>query len=313
MDKKFYIHLPKNLLMHVKEADGHFYARLAKGLRELGGTAELVERAPLNIPPDPFDGDFHFVHHGFHRQQNVLNTGPAYINPYFYADTEGVFGESSLVTAPFDPSAQPLDKARDFTEKLAEKVRFVSDAVDLPKRDAIVVLLQPMNEILERTTRIDVRELVRGAVAAAQGEKIIFWSHSAMSDDQLDDLLGRLSRQRGNVEATKEPVSHVLAKAKVTLSYNSPHALEGMCLGIPAVFCAKTDLNHNGVSCHDVMEISSAIEQATTRDWPHAEFVYWLLFRKMLNGGGPRFVETALRRIKTQGINLKHFGIDLKG
>lgn len=313
MDKTFYIHLPKNLLGHVQEADGHFYARLAKGLRDLGGAVEFIERAPLNIPPDPFDGNFHFVHQGFHHQQNVLNTGPAYINPYFYADPEGVFGESSLVTEDFDPNAQPLDKAEAFTEKLAERFRFVSDAVDLPKRDAIVVLLQPMNEILERTTRIDVRELVRGAVAAAQGEKIIIWSHPAMADEQLADLLGRLDRQRGNVETTTEPVSHVLAKARVTVSYNSPHALEGICLGVPAVFCAKTDLHHNGVACHDMMEIGAAIEKATSREWPHAAFVYWLLFRKMLNGGGPRFVETALRRIKTQGFNLKHFGIDLRG
>lgn len=313
MDKTFYIHLPKNLLAHVKEAEGHFYARLLKGLHQLGGRAELIERAPLNIPPDPFDGNFHFVHQGFHRQQNVLNMGPAYIAPYFYADTQGVFGESSLVGEMFDAAAQPAAKAAAFTGKLAEKLRYVSDAVELPERDTIVLLLQPMNEILERTTRIDIRELVRGAVAAAQGEKIIIWSHPAVADDQLDDLLGRLDRQRGNVEVTKVPVTHVLAKARVTVSYNSPHALEGMCLGVPAVFCAKTDLSHNGVSCHDMMEIGGAIEKATSRDWPHEAFVYWFLFRKMLNGGGPRFVETALRRIKTQGVNLKHFGIDLKG
>lgn len=312
MDKRFYIHLPKHLLAHVEETSGHFYTRLAYGLRGHGGQVEMVERAPLNIPPDPFDGQFHFVHQGFHHQQNVLNTGPAYIHPYFYADTEGVFGESSISSQTFDPFAQPMDKANAFTDRLGEKYRFVSSAVEVPSQDAIVLLLQPMNESLERTTRIDPRDLVRGTVAAAQGRKVIIWLPQTLAQGDLLDMLGRFHKQRENVEVTSEPVARILAKARVTVSFNSPHALEAMTLGIPAVFCAKTDLHHNGVVCHDLMEIGGAMKEAINRKWPHSAFVYWFLFRNMLNCGGERFVETTLRRIKAQGVNLRQFGIALE-
>lgn len=311
MALEFQIHLPRHLRQHVEATEGHFYARLARGLEEMGATVRVVDRAPLNIPPDPFDGNYHFVHQGFHKQQNVLNTGPAYIHPYFYADTEGTYGESSILNEEFDPISQPIGKAKKFVAKLAERIAYSTDQVEIPERDAVVLFLQPFNETLERTTRLTQRDLVRGAISAAQGRKLIIRTHPGAMDDQLSEFLARIDRQRGNIAVTDAPISEVLASAKVTLSFNSPHALEGMCLGIPAVLCARSDLQHNAVACHDFMEISNATEEALSRTWHHEAFVYWFLFRKMINGGGDRFVETTLRRIRMQGVNLKQFGVEL--
>ena len=55
---------------------------------------------------------------GTARGPRVLNTAIAYLNPFFYADPLGIYFESSLTEARFDPATVPPRPAARFYETL---------------------------------------------------------------------------------------------------------------------------------------------------------------------------------------------------
>ena len=112
------IHVPPAMLNRHGQAGFGLYARIAPALRRIGLEVSFVERPSTTHLDSYTRTDFHLVHHGFLRRFNILNSGIAYIWPYWYLDPRGVLCDSSLARATPDLEGLPSHRAEAFFDKL---------------------------------------------------------------------------------------------------------------------------------------------------------------------------------------------------
>ena len=131
---------------------------------------------PGNPAPDPGDGDFHFLHQAAHRQGNVLNTGMAYVAPFWYADPCGIYGQSSLVGAVFDPASVPAQAARGFRARSFRRLgearlsRYAQpERVERFPAGCIAVFLQGASDFVEAARHMGTVEMIEAVLEAATG------------------------------------------------------------------------------------------------------------------------------------------------
>ena len=88
-------HLPGHMLDNDGAAMPGLFRKLSSGLRHRGAETELRWRdaeALIRMTETP---DVHLVHNGGFTHPRLLNTGLAYVFPYWYCDPIGIFGDSS--------------------------------------------------------------------------------------------------------------------------------------------------------------------------------------------------------------------------
>lgn len=304
------IHLPRDMIDAVADNPNQFYRKLERGLSEAGYAARILRRRRGNPCPPP-DDNFHFVHQGLHRQANVLNTGLAYVFPFWYADPTGIYGHSSLVSARFEPSALDRDAAQSFGNRLRARLvakRFSrydqKTAVTPFDGGHVAVFLQGPGDILERAQLFETVDLLRAV--ARLDRPVVVKPHPAGQTDQETALLHDLDRA-GLVQQTDANIHDILSGAVASVSISSAVTLEGMMHGVPAVLCGLSDLHHNAVTARSPDQIGPAIEQAIATPWQHDAFLYWFLFQQNLNAGAPDLIDRALARIAATGADVTAF------
>lgn len=307
------IHLPRAMLETVSHNPKQFYRRLERGLQERGYRARLEERRALNLPPEPDDGHFYFIHQATHEQANVLNTGLAYVFPFWYADPKGIYGESSVVDATFEPSDFG-DEATTFAARLRDRLAGGRvSRYDQPKEVTrfdgkhVAVFLQGDSDILARSTYLHGRQIMREAVDWADGRPVVIKPHPKGISRHDKRVLDALVARHPNVTVTDANVHDILASAMVTVSISSAVALEGMIHGVPAVLCGKSDLHHCAVTARTREEVAPAIDQTLAHNWPFDAFLYWFLQVQMINAGTEGMIDRVLERMVAQGANLDDF------
>ena len=304
MAPKVQIHLPRQVYEAVAANPDQFYRKLETGLTAQGIPAQIVRRAPYNMAP-PQDDIFHFVHQGWHRQDNVLNTGLGYIYPFWYADPWGIYGQSSIAAAVFEaPSGPEVDVFYRRTRTRLVGKRFSrydqkAELTDLPG-GVIAVFLQGNSDILDRARHMSTPDMIEAVVAAANGRTVVFKPHPKGQTKKELALLDRLCRLP-NVTQADANIHDILANAAVTVSISSAVALEGFLHGVPAVLCGASDLHHCAVTATDPAAIGDAIETAEAKDWPFARFLYWFLKGQLLNAGADDLIDRVLLKMAGQG------------
>lgn len=314
MPGKILIHLPRHMLAEIADGRPHFYNHVLGALEGMGAEVAQVTRAPGNPAPDPDDGDFHLVHQGSHRQQNALNTGMAYVAPFWYADPLGIYGESSLFRAEFDPAeVDPGAAQRFFTRThrrlaLARRSRYEQKATRTGFPPGVVgVFLQGESDFTRRAAHLEEREMIEGALASGAGP-VVVKPHPLGSDPALAMWLEDQVKA-GRLTITDANVHDILARACVTLSISSAVALEGMLHRVPAVLCGRSDLRHCAVTAHRGADVAEAIDTARAGSWPFAAFLYWFLALNMLNTGADDFTDRLRGRIAPRLENPASFGL----
>jgi hypothetical protein len=303
MARRILIHLPRHMVEELSDNRPHFYTKLRATLQGAGAQAEIIDRLPGNPVPDPDDGDFHFIHQSSHRQPNVLNTGLAYVAPFWYADPQGIYGDSSVTHAQFDPAAVPRAEADGFHARLYKRLATARqsrygqpEAVEVFPKGCIAVFLQGVSDLLARSAHVTTRAMVEAVVAHSDGRPVVVKPHPRDADPDALDWLHRLAGN-GALRVTRANIHDILAAAAVTVSVNSAVALEGMIHTRPAVLFGRSDLHHNAVTVADVSAWPEALDQALSQEWPHAQFLHWFLLGAMLNTGHDSFAPRLLARI----------------
>ncbi|TMV67416.1 hypothetical protein FGG78_32065, partial [Thioclava sp. BHET1] len=250
MAGRILIHLPRHMAQELSDGRPHYYTRLRAELAARGAAAEIVIRAPGNPAPDPQDGNFHFLHQAGHRQANVLNTGAAYITPFWYADPAGIYGDSSLVARTFDPAQVDGVAAWGFRQRLHRRLvlprqsRYTqrAEVTALPE-GAIAVFLQGPSDILDRARHMSTAAMIR-AVAAARGDRpVIVKPHPKGIEPGTARILRKLEAA-GKLQVSEANLHDILSAAAVMVTISSAVALESMIHHKPVVLCGRSDLHH---------------------------------------------------------------------
>lgn len=305
-------HMPLHLADEA--AMPQFYRKLADGLRGMGAEVEVAHRDKAALVDLPAGPDFHLVHNGTASGACVLNCAIAYLLPYFYADPNGIYHQSSVTTAVFDPDAVPERLAQRRFEMLRKryveprKSRYDQQIApeDFPP-GALAIFLQDESEPVARARFMDAQAMVRAVIAGAGGRPVIVKPHPRTRGAETAAILAELAAEHPQVIVSDGNLHDILAVSAACISISSSVAVEAMLHRKPAILFGRSDLHHCATTIKTADEFAAGLTVALTRDWPHEAFIYWF-FEQHLRGGDDMFAPL-LTRMQAAGADFAALGI----
>ncbi|MDZ4312565.1 MAG: hypothetical protein U1A24_18610 [Cypionkella sp.] len=306
------LHMPQHLADEARLPQ--FYRTIARGLHQRGAEVAVVHRqieALQGLPPGP---DFHLVHNGAAQGACLLNCAVAYLAPYFYADPQGIYFESRVTSARFDPTLQPeAQMMRRFQMLRARYVepRISRYAQPAPVQSypigAIAVFLQDWSEPVARARHMTAAEMVQTVVAGAMGRPVVIKPHPRTRGLETLELLQDLALQHPEVIVTEGNLHDILASAAVCVTISSSVALEAMLHRKPVVLFGRSDLHHCASTVRQAADWPEALRRALSQDWPYEAFVYWFCEQHLR--GGKDMIAPLLTRMRAAGADFAALGL----
>jgi hypothetical protein len=305
----FTFHLPGTVLRDRAEMKP-YYAKLTQGLAARGHrvTFALHDRLTLLAEVATSD-DFHIVDHGSQRHARVLNTGIAYVYPFWNLDPWGIRALSSISEKAFYPNVIDGELATNFANLLRERwVTQRKSRYEQPMQTAqipsgcIAVFLQSEGhrDVME-TCHLDLRQMVKALMARDDPRAIVIKPHPRDHDPTTRRFLNRIAGRDPRIQIADANIHDILAQAAVCVTINSAVGIEAMMQGVPVVLCGQTDFHHCAVTVKTAAEMEAAIAQATQTTWPHDAFLYWYFGLNCMNAGKETLVDDFLARVAAAG------------
>jgi hypothetical protein len=304
-------HLPAAVLRDPGTQMKPFYAKLIAGLPARGIAAQTVARDWLTLPAhvDATPG-FHIVDHGDMRHPRVLNTGIAYVYPFWHCDPRGIRALSSIGDMAFD--AHESAEATAFAAHLQRRLvgqrasRGVQPQAftDIPRGCIAVFLQSDAHRGLNEACHLTTRAMIAAVVARDDPRPIIIKPHPAEADTRLLRHLARLQARDARVQIVQANIHDILSRAAVTVTINSATGIEAMLHACPVVLCGRADFHHCAVTVMGAGQMDAAIAQAMTQNWPFVPYLYWYFIRHCLNAGCETLLDDFTARIRATGFAL---------
>jgi hypothetical protein len=305
-------HLPGSVLRDQAEMKP-YYVKLAQGLRARGYKVELAlhDRDSL-LAAVSASRNFHIVDHGKLRHPRVLNTGIAYVYPFWNLDPWGIRALSSIAEKPFDLAGVDVGLAAPFAERLRKRwVAPRKSRYEQPVRAAtvpsgcIAVFLQSEGhrDVME-TCHLDLRQMVKSLLARDDPRAIVIKPHPRDHDPTTRRFLARVAGRDPRLHIMDANIHDILAQAVVCVTINSAVGIEAMMQGVPVVLCGQTDFHHCAVTVKNAADMDSAITKSIETSWPHDAFLYWYFGMNCLNAGKDSLVDDFLERVAATGFTL---------
>ena len=308
----FTFHLPGSVLRDRAEMKP-YYVKLTEGLAARGHrvTLALHDRDSL-FAEVAASRDFHIVDHGSLRHPRVLNTGIAYVYPFWNLDPWGIRALSSIAEKLFDPKAVDMAAATGFANRLRKRwVSTRKSRYEQPQHSAnipancIAVFLQSEGhrDVME-TCHLDLRQMVKALMARDDPRPIVIKPHPRDYDPTTRRFLARIAGRDARIQIADANIHDILAQAAVCVTINSAVGIEAMMQGVPVVLCGQTDFHHCAITVKTPAEMGPGIAQALARNWPHDAFLYWYFGLNCLNAGKETLVDDFLERVAATGFAL---------
>jgi hypothetical protein len=308
----FTFHLPGSVLRDRAEMKP-YYVKLTEGLAARGHrvTLALHDRATL-LAEVAASTDFHIVDHGKQRHARVLNTGIAYVYPFWNLDPWGIRALSSIAEKPFDCNAVLADLATDFANRLRKrwvvprKSRYEQpmQAAQIPVGCIAVFLQSEDHRDVTETCHLDLRQMVKALMARDDPRAIVIKPHPRDLDPKTRRFLQRIADRDSRIHIVDANIHDILAQAAVCVTINSAVGIEAMMQAVPVVLCGQTDFHHCAVTVKTSGDMDAGIAQALQTHWPHDAFLYWYFGLNCLNAGKDTLVDDFLARVAATGYTL---------
>lgn len=290
-----------------------YYVKLTKGLAARGYavTLALHNRETL-LKEVTASRDFHVVDHGALRHPRVLNTGIAYVYPFWNLDPWGIRALSSISGKTFDVSMVDMDLATPFANRLRKRWVVTRSSrydqpmrtVDIPAGCIAVFLQSEGHRNLMETCHLDLRLMVKTLMARCDPRPIVIKPHPRDHDPKTRRFLNRIAARDPRIQIVDANIHDILAAASVCVTINSAVGIEAMMQGVPVVLCGQTDFHHCAVTVKTADALDAAIGRATATQWPHEAYLYWYFGLNCLNAGKDTLIDDFLARVAATGFKL---------
>ena len=283
-----------------------YYTKLIHGLTALGMQVETVlhDRLTTLLSVDATPG-IHIVDHGHQRHPRLLNTGIAYIYPFWNLDPWGIRALSSLSALAFDPALVDATAAAEFTKRLRKRLvaqrssRYPQPAerVDMPMGCVAVFLQSEAHRGVQETCYLSLRQMVAALLARQDRRPIVIKPHPRDTAPATHAYLARLAARDTRVQVVDANIHDILAQASVVVTINSAVGIEAHLHRVPVVLCGLSDFHHAAVTVKSPSEMDAAIALAEATDWPHDAYLQWYFADHCLNAGKPALVQDFLEKV----------------
>lgn len=283
-----------------------FYVNIINGLQDIGIKVETVlhDRLTTLATVDAMPG-IHIADHGFLRHPRLLNTGIAYIYPFWNLDPWGIRALSSIAALSFDPELVDASAAAEFTIRLRKRLvaarisRYPQreDRVDLPMGCIAVFLQSDAHRGVEETCYLTMGQMLSALLARDDRCAIVVKPHPRDKDFRTRDYLARLAARDARVQVVDANIHDILAQSSVAVTINSAVGIEAHLHRVPVVLCGQSDFHHAAVTVKNPSEMDAAIALAGATNWPHDAYLQWYFADHCLNAGKPSLVQDFLEKV----------------
>ncbi len=283
-----------------------YYTRLITDLRKMGLRVDTVlhDRATTLATVEASAG-IHIVDHGSQRHPRILNTGIAYIYPFWNLDPWGIRALSSIAGLTFDVTLVDAKAAADFTARLRKRLvqprisRYpqATELTEVPSGCIAIFLQSETHRAVEETCHLTLRQMLAAVVARDDPRPIVVKPHPRDASPQTRKYLARLAARDARLQITDANIHDILARAAVMVTINSAVGLEAHLHRVPVVLCGRSDFHHAAVTVTDRREMDQAIATAEATVWPHDAYLYWYLAQQCLNAGKPSLTQDFLAKV----------------
>lgn len=283
-----------------------YYVKLIAGLRDIGMPVETVVHDRLTtldtVEQTP---GVHIADHGNLRHPRLLNTGVAYVYPFWNLDPWGIRAESSIGAKVFDPGQVDATVAAEFTTRLRKRLvaarisRYPQpeNRVDVPMGCLAVFLQSEAHREVGETCYLSMRKMLSALCARDDDRAIVIKPHPRDHDPKTHAYLARLAARDSRVQVMDANLHDILAQASVAVTINSAVGIEAHLHRVPVVLCGKSDFHHAAVTVKMPSEMEAAIASAGDTNWPHDAFLHWYFAEQCLNAGKPSLVADFLTKV----------------
>lgn len=283
-----------------------YYAKLITGLREMGIPVETVlhDRATTLASVEAIAGT-HIVDHGSLRHPRLLNTGIAYIYPFWNLDPWGIRALSSIAAMTFDPAVVDPEAAALFAARLRKRLvdarlsRYPQkvERVAVPKGCIAVFLQSEAHRGVGETCYLTLHQMLGALIARDDLRPIVVKPHPRDTDLHTFGYLTRLAGRDPRVTVIDANLHDILAQADVAVTINSAVGIEAHLHRVPVVLCGQADFHHAAVTVRSRDQMDMALAHALSTNWAHDAFLYWYFAQNCLNAGKPGLVADFLAKV----------------
>lgn len=282
-----------------------YYVKLLAGLRDLRIPVQTVlhNRATTLATVERMPG-IHIVDHGSLRHPRLLNTGIAYIYPFWNLDPWGIRAQSSIAAMVFDPAGVDAGVAAAFATRLRKRLvvprisRYpqAEAMAEVPKGCIAVFLQSEAHRGVGETCHLSMSQMMAALVARGDPRAIVVKPHPRDLGQQTRTYLARLAARDARVQVVDANIHDMLVQAAVAVTINSAVGIEAHLHRVPVVLCGRTDFHHAAVTVTDRHAMDAAIATAEATDWPHDAYLQWYFAQQCLNAGRPGLVADFLAK-----------------
>ncbi|MFZ1725246.1 MAG: hypothetical protein WBO29_16735 [Albidovulum sp.] len=262
------------------------------------------------------DDSFHIVDHGNYRHPRVLNTGVAYIFPFWNLDPWGIRAGSSIAAKRFDAQCVNSEKALAFVGNLHKRLvdRRMSRGTQpkevqaFPKGCIAIFLQCEGDRQVGETCYLDRETMVATLMAREDPRPLVIKAHPFDQSAATRDWLAGLAARDARIIVTEANIHDILTAADVTVTINSAVGIESMLHRVPVVLCGHSDFHHCAVVVRSVDEMASGLHRAIQTDWPFVPFLFWYFGMNCISAGHPDLTAAVIARIAETGYDVSRFG-----
>ena len=306
---RIHFHVPGHMTDPAGEELPKFYRLLIAEFQARGAATAVVHRDLEHLAHGDLAPGFHFVHNGRIERPRLLNTGLAYLYPFWYMDPTGIHADSTLTKAPFVASDTP--GAQRFADRLARRLvasrtsRYSQpDHRETFPAGSIAVFLQGWSDPVARVRHMDSRAMLAAVLADTGGYPVVVKPHPQNHDAETAEALHWLTRHHPAVIQTRANVHDILASAALCVTISSAVALEAMLHRVPSVLFGRTDFHHCAETVRTAAGWPAARDRALATPYPFAGFLHWFLGNGMINAGRGDMIGEVVRRMAAQGCDI---------
>lgn len=281
-----------------------YYVKLISGLRDRGIPVATLphDRATTLATAEALPG-WHIVDHGSLRHPRLLNTGIAYIYPFWNLDPWGIRALSSIAAKPFVPGN--MAEAAGFAARLRKRLVAARTSrypqpeavVPVPEGCIAVFLQSEAHRDVAETCHLTMREMLAALLARPDPRAIVVKPHPRDTDPGTRRYLNRLARGDARVQVVEANIHDILTRASVAVTINSAVGIEAHLHRVPVVLCGRTDFHHAAVTVTEAAGMEAGIARAISTAWPHDAFLHWYFVGQCLNAGKPSLVDDFLAKL----------------
>ena len=283
-----------------------YYTKLLTGLRKLNHRVETVlhDRATTLNTVENTPG-VHIVDHGNLRHPRILNTGIAYIYPFWNLDPWGIRALSSITQMTFQAKMVDANAAAEFAARLRRRLVWArisrypqkAEPVDIPKGCIAVFLQSEAHRGVAETCHLTLRQMIAALLARSDPRPIVVKPHPRDADPKTRDYLDRMAGRDSRILVVDANIHDILASADVAVTINSAVGIEAHLHRVPVVLCGISDFHHAAVTITDRVQMDDAIRTAIASTWSHDAFLYWYLAENCLNAGKTDLVSRFVAKV----------------